>query len=217
MGIITRNFANNLTTSGILKPSAFNNDSFDNVTSIPTGSVDSGSLKFISSQTASSANIEFTTGLDSTYKEYIFYFNNIHVAGDGDNFQFNLSSDGGTNYNVTKTTSNFRAQNSEGGSTLFSYNTGRDEAQSTGDQVIGTNLGTGNDEALCGYLKIFDPSSTTYVKHFVCTTQTNNTNNISEVTFVAGYANTTSAINAVKFLTSANAIQSGDIVLYGIN
>jgi len=90
MGTITRNFANNLTTSGLLKPTAFNNDSFDNVTAVPSGSVETGDMQFISSATASaSASIEFTSGIDSTYKEYVFYFVNIHSSSEN-SFGVNL-------------------------------------------------------------------------------------------------------------------------------
>jgi hypothetical protein len=83
MGTITRTFANNITTSGVFKPTAFNNASFDNVTAVPSGAVEGGNMVLLSTQTASaSASISFTTGIDSTYKEYMFVFNNLHPATD---------------------------------------------------------------------------------------------------------------------------------------
>jgi hypothetical protein len=115
MGSITRTFANNITTSGVFKPTAFNNASFDNVTSVPGGAMpEGGNMVLLSTQTASGdASISFTTGIDSTYKEYMFIFNNIHPATDDANFEFNGSTDGGSTYNVTKTTTFFRAEHTE--------------------------------------------------------------------------------------------------------
>ena len=178
----------------------------------------SGSLNFISKATASaSASIEFTSGIDSTYKEYIFYMVNIHASGDGDNFQFNLSTDGGSTYAVTKTSTFFRAGHDEADTTAeLAYND-RDRAQSTLDQVLHQNLGTGNDESMSGYLRIFNPASTTFVKHFLSEVSANNTNNKLEQNFIAGYANTTSAIDAVKFQMSSGNIDSGEILLFGVS
>jgi hypothetical protein len=115
MGTITRTFANNITTSGVFKPTAFNNASFDNVTAVPSGALPAGgSMVLLSTQTASGdASISFTTGIDSTYKEYMFIFNNIHPATDGTSLQFNLSTDSGSSYNVTKTSTSFRAIHNE--------------------------------------------------------------------------------------------------------
>jgi hypothetical protein len=110
MGTITRTFANNITTSGVFKPTAFNDASFDNVTAVPSGAVEGGNMVLLSTQTASaSASISFTTGIDSTYKEYMFIFNNIHPATDSVQFNFNLSTDGGSSYNVVRTTTFFRS------------------------------------------------------------------------------------------------------------
>jgi hypothetical protein len=104
MGTITRTFANNITTSGVFKPTAFNNASFDNVTAVPGGAVEGGNMVLLSTQTASaSASISFTTGIDSTYKEYMFIHNNIHPSVDNSNFSFQGSTDGGSSYGVTIT------------------------------------------------------------------------------------------------------------------
>jgi hypothetical protein len=113
MGTITRTFANNITTSGVFKPTAFNDASFDNVTAVPSGAVEGGNMVLLSTQTASaSASISFTSGIDSTYKEYMFIFNNIHGSAASD-FQMNFSTDGGSSYAVTKTTTALSAYHSE--------------------------------------------------------------------------------------------------------
>ena len=126
-----------------------------------------GNLVFISRSTASSsASLSITSGIDSTYKEYIFYFNNIHPAS-ASNFTFNLSADSGSNYNVTKTTTNFYAYHQESGSDAgLSYNTTLDLAQGTGYQVLG-NVEADSDTSCSGYLHLFEPSSTIFTKHFI--------------------------------------------------
>ena len=220
MGTITRNFANNLTTSGLLKPTAFNNDSFDNVTAVPSGSVEVGAMQFISSATASSsASIEFTSGIDSTYKEYVFHFVNIHPQTDSTSFQFNLSTDSGSNYNVTKTTTNFLAYNYEGSENpaALSYNSGTDLAQSTNFQDISSLCGNDNDQSTSGYLHIFNPSSTSFVKHFISKSFSSNHDNAAVNFFAAGYGNTTSAVDAVKFKMSSGNIDAGQILLFGVS
>ena len=223
MGTITRNFANNLTTSGLLKPTAFNNDSFDNVTAVPSGSVETGAMQFISSATASaSASIEFTSGIDSTYKEYVFYFVNIHAGTTLVNFTFQASTDSGSNYNTTVTSTAFQAYHREdGGDYLFGYNGSVDKAQAT-DFIrlqAGSQLGTGNDENFCGYLHLYNPSSTTFVKHWTAVSNLNDLNSpgYSVNSFLAGYFNTTSAIDAVKFQMDSGNIDAGQILLFGIN
>ena len=180
-----------------------------------------GSLKFISKATASaSASIEFTSGIDSTYKEYVFYFNNIHPSTDGGFFAFNLSTDGGSTYAVTKTSTMFNTQHGEGGAGgVLGYEGAYDLAQSTSYQrlVAGGGVGNGSDESLSGYLKIFNPSSTTYVKHFMGSTNMYNNFDYTMNQYFAGYGNTTSAVDAVDFKFESGNIDAGDICLYGIN
>jgi hypothetical protein len=177
-----------------------------------------GSLNFISKQTASSsASISFTSGIDSTYKEYLFYFVNIHPATDSADFFFNLSTDSGSTYNVTKTSTFFGAYNDESGtSNTLGYFSAEDLAQSTSDQKLFNDLGNGNDETLSGSLHLFNPSSTTFVKHFISNIHGYNGGNFAINSFIAGYGNTTSSIDAVKFVMSSGNIDSGDILLYGI-
>ena len=155
MGSITRSFANNLTTNGILKANAFNNASLNNVTALNVA-IATGNMVLISSQTASdSASISFTTGINSTYKEYQFYFINIHARSAQVDFSFNLSTDSGSNYNVTKTTTVFRAYHNEDDTlTALEYNTSEDLAQSTSFQLFGDQkMGTDADKNLIGELK----------------------------------------------------------------
>ena len=196
-----------------------NNNAVKNVSSLASAST--GDLVFISKQTASSsASISFTSGIDSTYKEYIFYFVNIRPASDNVRVQFNLSTDGGSNYNVTKTTTDFSAQHNESGSfTNLTYSSGRDLAQSTGYQALNGDgeVSSDSDHGLNGKLNLFNPSSTTFAKHFIGTTNYNEASNYSINAFIAGYGNTTSAINAVSFNCSSGNIDSGEILLYGVN
>ena len=194
-----------------------NNNAVKNIDSLASAST--GDLVFISKQTASSsASISFTSGIDSTYKEYVFYFVNIHPATDAVKFQFNLSTDGGSTYAVTKTTTFFRARHREDDVvTSLDYKTANDLAQSTSDQILDDGLGNDSDQALSGSLTLFNPSSTTFVKHFISDINEIQDNDMSLRGFVAGYANTTSAIDGVKFQMSSGNIDSGDILLYGVN
>jgi len=182
-----------------------------------------GSMVFIKKQTASSsATISFVDGtsdvvLDNTYKEYLFTFNNIHPATDNASFSVNFSTDGGSNYNVTKTTNYFRAIHWENDTTAFGYDTGGDLAQSTNFQNIITVIGADNDQSGVGYMHLFNPSDTTFGKHFIVNAQKAHYLDISVNEFYTGYANTTSAIDAVQFKMSSGNIDAGDICLYGIN
>ena len=192
------------------------NNGVKNITSV--GSVGLGDLTFISKQTASSsASISFTSGIDSTYKEYVFYFVNIHPATDNVNFEFNLSTDSGSNYNVTKTTTVFIAEHKENNNTSFEYRTANDLAQSTSDQHLAYQIGNDNDQCFSGNLKIFNPNSNTFVKHFISTGNNYTYNDASINLFVAGYGNTTNPVDAVRFQMSSGNIDSGDILLYGVN
>jgi hypothetical protein len=216
MGTITRSFANNITTSGVLLPASLTNNSIANVTAY-NASVATGGMKLISSQTASnSASISFTTGIDSTYKEYQFWFIDIHPRTDAVNFTFNLSTDSGSNYNVTKTTTYFYAYHTEADtSTGLGYETSGDLAQSTAFQLLAGNVGSDADQSVGGTLQLFNPSSTTYVKHFISNTNYSWQGDASENDYVAGYGNTTSAVNAVQFKMASGNFD-GTILMYGI-
>ena len=215
MGAIARSAANNITTSGVFTSSAITNSSVTGIT-VLAGATDG--ITLISSQTASaSASISFTTGINSTYKAYKFVFSNIHIATDIAEFTFNGSTDSGSNYNVNKTTTYFLAENDEasGGGSL-SYQTSRDLGNSTGFQDLGVDLGNDNDHASNGSLIIFNPSSTSFVKNFICTLQQSHANDLSLVGHISGYFDTTSAINAIQFKMNSGNIDAGTIYLYGI-
>ena len=199
-----------------------NNNSLSAITAIPA-SISGGGLNLISTQTASSSSsLSFTSGIDSTYKEYIFKFINIHPSGSADSlgFTFNASIDGGSNYNVTKTTTFCNCYHYEdGNAAVLQYSTGTDIAQGTGYQSIAFSAAN-SDDSISGTLHLFDPSNTTFVKHFVCSLNgvfINSGISATNYTFPAGYFNTTSAVNAVDFKMASGNIDSGVIKLYGVS
>jgi len=197
------------------------NNSLSAVTALPA-SISGGGLNLISTQTASSsATIDFTSGIDSTYKEYIFKFINIHAAVSGQTFTVNFR-DGGTNYDATKTTTYFLAYQDEagGGDAAVSYINSKDLAQSTSAQIISQDTNVDNDASISGTLNLFAPSDTTFVKHFIANTQSMNLssgNPYSYQAFIAGYINVTAAIDGVQFAMSSGNIDSGTIKLYGVS
>ena len=185
-----------------------------------------GSMIFIKKLTASaSATLSFVDGtdgvvLDDTYKEYVFTFKNIHAATSGQTFTVNFR-DGGTNYDATKTTTYFLAYQDEagGGDAALSYITSKDLAQSTSAQIISQDTNVDNDASISGTLHLFNPSNTTFVKNFISNTQSmtlSSGNPYSYQAFIAGYCNTTTAIDGVQFKMSSGNIDAGDICLYGI-
>ena len=196
------------------------NNSLTAVTAIPA-SIPTGALTLIKSITASSsASISFVDGasdvvFDDTYKSYVFKFINIHPAT-ASVFQVNFR-DGGTDYDATKTTTYFRARHFENGTSgALGYLTGYDEAQSTGVQDLALDLGADNDQSCSGELTIFNPSSTTFVKHFIATVQEAVADDQTRQNFVAGYCNVTAAIDGVQFSMSSGNIDDGIIKLYGV-
>ena len=195
-----------------------NNRSVKDVTAF--GSISSlGSLTHIATQTASSsASLSFTSGIDSTYKEYIFYFVNIHPATDGTIFHFQGSTDGGSNYNTTMKTTYFRARHNESDSVAqLSYDSSQDQAQGTSYQPLAYNVEADNDQCCSGTLQLFNPSSTTFSKHYISRFNNYGSSNYSRDEYSAGYFNTTSAINGVSFKFASGNIDSGQILLFGLN
>jgi hypothetical protein len=191
-------------------------------TLIDNGALDSavptGALILLQTQTASSSSsVSFTSNIDSTYKAYVFKFIDIHPATNNSDFEFNFSIDSGSNYNVTKTSTHFQAYHLEDGSASgLNYQTSEDLAQSTAFQTLSNNVGNDNDQSTSGNLFIYNPSSTTFVKHFIGTLNNAHGDNYQTNYFVAGYGNTTSAIDAIQFKMSSGNIDSGVIKLYGI-
>jgi hypothetical protein len=177
-------------------------------------------MTLITTNTSSNAaTSDFTSGIDSTYKLYIFKFYDVNPATDGTDFTFNGSIDGGSNYNVTKTTSIFRAFHGENDSnTGLDYEAVEDIAQGTGFQNLSFYCGADADEHTAGTLWLFNPSNTTYVKHFYSTVQMiqggegiDSTQNI----FTAGYFNDTNDIDAVQFKMSSGNMDAV-IKMYGV-
>jgi len=177
-----------------------------------------GSLVLLATETASSsATISFTSDIDSTYKEYIFKFINIHPSADGEFFSFQGNAAGGSGYNETITSSQFRAQHDEGDTTgSVDYQTNGDQAQGTGFQPLGRTVGNGNDECISGMLHLFDPSSTTFVKNFIANSNTYHQSDYSQNAYTAGYFNTTSAIDEIQFKMASGNIDTGTIKMYGV-
>ena len=174
-----------------------------------------GDMTLLSTQTASSdSTITFASGIDSTYKEYIFKYYDVHPSA-GVRLAVNFR-DGSTDYDASKTSSFFEVyQNEAGTSTSLAYVTDYDLSNATGVQSIGY-IGNENDESCAGTLHLYDPSSTTFVKHFIATTPGYHGSNLALTSYVAGYCNTTAAIDGVQFDTSSGNIDSGTIKLYGI-
>jgi hypothetical protein len=213
MGAIARNIANNITTAGVFTSSAITNSSVTGITVLANAS---DGITFISSQTASnSASISFT-GLSSTYKAYKFVCVNMNPNNDNDEFRFNFSTDNGSNYNVTKTTTFFRALHNENDSgASLGYQSSFHLAQSTGFAFLSEQIGLDADQSSSGTLTLFNPSSTTYVKHFISDFNCSTDIDVSMRNLGAGYGNTTSAINAVRFQMDLGNFD-GTIYLYGI-
>ena len=199
----------------------YNDNSISAISS--AGQLAQGSLVPIKTLTASgSASLSFVHGsdgvvLDSTYPIYKFEFINCHPSVDNVDLVFNLSTDSGSNYNVTKTSTYFFSQHNEADTIAnLTYATGDDLAQSTAFQVIASNQGSDNDQSCAGSLTLFNPSSTTFVKHFISQIHFYARSDLSHQVFVGGYGNTTSSVNAIRFQMTSGNIDSGTIKLYGI-
>ena len=195
-----------------------NNNSLSAITALPA-SISGGGLNLISTQTASSSSsLSFTSGIDSTYKEYIFKLINIHGSANYTTFGINFSIDGGSNYNATKTTTSFTNYHSENDSyASFGYSSGTDIAQGTGYQPITNAVGNGNDESASGELYLFSPSSTTFVKHFIARSLIYHEGDSAIDSYTGGYCNVTAAIDGVDFKFSSGNIDSGVIKMYGLS
>ena len=194
------------------------NSSADGLTSISPSS-----MVLIKTLTADSdSTLDFVDGtsdvvLDNTYPIYLFTFNNMHPATDGAEFQFQANESGGSGYNETITSSHFDAYHGEDGTgATLSYMTGFDQAQGTSFETISRDVGNDNDQATSGFLHLFNPSSTTYVKHYFSDFSNVINNDQAVHSLSAGYFNTTAAIDEIQFKYSSGNIDSGTIKLYGI-
>ena len=203
-GIVAQNVGR---TSGLVKASA-----------------GGGAWTLIKSITASAdSTLSFVDGssdvvLDSTYPRYVFKFINIHPSADEAHLTFQASTDGGSNYNTTLTSSYILSYHAENDAEIsVGYQASHDQAQTTNFQNILHGTGTGNDEAGSGILHLFHPSDTTFAKHFLHRGSTLNTANYNYQNFAAGYFNTTSAIDEIQFKMDSGNIDAGDICLYGLS
>ena len=191
-------------------------------TLLDSGALDSGvatgAMTLISTQTASnSATVSFTSGIDSTYKEYVFKFINVHPATNSTMFGFQVDTGTNTNYNQTITSSLFNAANNEAGTeNIFGYQSTMDQHQGTAFQKLANNTGNENDECISGTLTIFDPSNTTFTKFFQSRISELHNENYIFDTHTAGYINTTTAITRAQFKFESGNIDSGTFKLYGI-
>ena len=188
------------------------------------GSLNTGSMIFIKKLTASSSGtLSFVNGassvvLDSTYKEYVFTFKDIHPASDGKILTFQGSTNTGSSYGVTITSTFFLAEHNEDDSSAqLTYASGSDLTQSTSYKYLSVTTSNGADSCVTGHLRLFNPSSTTFVKHFIGRTNTMSNSLRSAEADTAGYFNTTSAIDAIQFKFDSGNIDAGDICLYGIS
>jgi len=177
-----------------------------------------GSLMPLSTFTSdgSDATATFTSGIDSTYNEYLFIYNNIHPENNDITFGFQVDTGTNTNYNQTITSSSFFNYHREDDASGISYATGGDQAQGTALQNISDSIGNANDEAVSGWLRLFEPSSGTFVKHFMACSIANMHSEGAYQTFRAGYINTTTAITRIQFKFSGGEIQGGTIQMFGI-
>ena len=183
-----------------------------------------GAVILIKKLTASSsATLSFVDGsssvvLDNTYKEYLFTFNNLHPQTSGAMLEFQGNASGGSGFNETITSTNFNPYHLESDAeAVLRYMTAQDQAQGTSYQRLSEDVNSDNDGSLVGFLHLFNPSSTTFVKHFIGQTQIMSTAPGSYGSFAAGYFNTTSAIDEISFKFHSGNIDAGDICLYGIN
>ena len=142
----------------------------------------------------------------------------MHPASDNVKLMFNLSTDSGSNYNVTKTSTMFNSYHNEAGNDQnVVYNNNNDLAQSTNNQPLADSIGNDNDQVCSGYLKLFNPSSTVFVKHYISDFSSYHHGDYNQRYLSGGYGNTTNAVDAIQFSMSSGNIDSGDILLYGVN
>ena len=198
----------------------------NSISAITTAGTLSSNQVLIKEQTASSsASISFVHGssdvvFDSTYPIYRFVYINIHPSAYS-YLAFNASTDSGANYNVTKTTTIFEARHTEDGGTSGLAYSGRtlseDLAQSTSFQRLANNVSSDSDHGVCGYINLFDPSNTTFVKNYIGLISVVNNGNGAYQYYNAGYGNTASAVNAIQFKMDSGNIDSGTIKLYGVS
>ena len=195
-----------------------NNQSLTAITALPSA-VSGGAMTLLETQTASSsATLSFTSDIDDTYDEYVFRFYDIHPSTDVKSLSFQADTGTNTSYNQTITSTVLFAQHAEDDSTTtLSYSTGRDQAQGTSFQTITIDAGNANDESVAGYLHLYAPSNTTFVKQFIAVSNSPTNGTHAANMYTSGYFNTTTALTRVQFKMDGGDIDSGVIKLYGIS
>ena len=195
-----------------------NNQSMTAITALPSG-VSAKSMILLATETASSSGtISFTSGIDSTYKEYVFKFYDVHPSADA-NLTFQVDTGTNTSYNQTITSAFFWADHMENDTDAeLTYKTDQDQHQGTSFQNIGTTMESDDaDSSGAGFIRLYDPSNTTFVTHFSSMVQMRSSGTpTSRHQFVAGYFNTTTAITRLRFKMSSGNIDAGTFKLYGI-
>ena len=194
-----------------------NNQSMTAITALPSG-VAAKSIVLLTTETASSsATISFTSSIDSTYREYIFKFYDIHPATDNTFLTFQADTGTNTSYNQTIQTTFFKSLHDESdGTTSLAYDTGSDLAQSTSFQYLSRNVGNDNDQSIAGTLQIFEPWSDTFVKNFIARTNVYTNDDFSIDSYAAGYFNTATALTRFQFKMASGNMDAGTIKMYGV-
>ena len=189
-------------------------DGSGTLSSVNSGISSKGPQLILSQTATDQASVSFTSGIDSTYKEYVFEFININPATSQPMFTFQVNAVGGSGFDETITSTYFYAYHAENNAAAaLAYEAGRDQAQGTAYQIIAGDIGNGADENCVGELHLFNPSSTTYIKNFYSRTNVH-TNAYSVDSYAAGYINTALAIDEVSFKMSSGNFD-GTIKMYG--
>ena len=193
----------------------FTSDGAGTLSSINSGLVPGGPILISTSTASNVSSVDITSGIDSTYDEYMFVCTDIHSREDDRGFNFQVNAAGQTGFNETITSTYFMAQHYESGTTsTLAYFTNMDLAQGTGNQKL-THQGNDADQASVVILHLFSPASTTYVKHFYFQGSAYQSDDRNYNAFGAGYINTTAAIDEISFYMSGGNFD-GVIQMYGI-
>lgn len=215
---IASNLSNNITTSGVFRASSVNNTSVSNVTSF-AGLPEGGVYNLLTTNTASnSASLNFTSSIDSTYKVYVFKFIKIHPGTDQVKWTFQVSTDGGSSYSQSIQSNFWNTYSDElGGTPYLNYTSSEDQALGLNYQNLGYYVGADNDQCIDGELILYNPSSSTFAKHFISDSVLCGVSDYVDRTFCSGYVTQTTALNAISFKFSSGNIESGSIKMYGIS
>ena len=176
--------------------------------------------KLILSQTASSsANISFTSDIDSTYDHYMFIFVNIQPASNSVKWEVQFNASGQTGYNESMTTVAWYVQHWEDGSATSGpelTSSGTRQGNGTSFQCMAEDVGNGSDESVSGEFHLFSPSNTTNIKQFSWLINDYDQGDRSQQRGGGGNINTTSAITEVQFKFNSGNINAGKVKMYGI-